>query len=647
MLPKNPFNSTYSEMIDSNDTFLSLFDVSFMKYVHKDEGPFIYEDMFWLTVFFSSALGGGKSSMLHFFSPAVLDTVLQSRDTYREHYNFLKGLNVLDEQKIKLLSIYISCARNYEIIDDIYENGKRKVAFFALMNVRILKEALKSILTLKHISTQDLDSITFSMIPSELNAVFQPDWTGQNFYEWAIKEENRICQALNSMDDTASFSFIHGYLSVIQLFEADNVLFNGERIVDKVLFLFDDIHRLTKYQREQLRQSLFTVRVKVGVWLAQRTYGLDDKEVLGLDGTYGREYITRRFDADNQQRLFSDTVLQQIADKRVMVAQGITAHSFQTCIDDVINWDGDNKFYKILEKVREKLEETLKPYAALADVLIGLNQGKELLEQVINLRIVKILVDRISTKQQMFLAPLFVTFSNKEISKAIDNQALRSVALYYISIENSLPFYYGFDKLLQLASNNVFQFLSFAGAIFERRLSYQYRAQKGYIKVTAAEQDRIVRNLAKRKWDELKTAFIDAAKIMDLLSNIAYIGVKTRMQGTASYAGGAYTGIGIREVDFNALMNKDEKLRSLAGQCVSNNLLIKQAIKQGKKDELYIVLYLNRWVCVHFGLPLAYGGWKSCNKELFQRIFTKDAMEFAECYDGGKQREKAGSKTSY
>ena len=78
------------------------------------------------------------------------------------------------------------------------------------------------------------------------------------------------------------------------------------------------------------------------------------------------------------------------------------------------------------------------------------------------------------------------------------------------------------------------------------------------------------------------------------------------MQGTASYAGGAYTGIGIREVDFIALMNKDEKLRSLAGQCVSNNLLIKQAIKQGKKDEL------------------------------FQRIFTKDAMEFAECYDGGK-----------
>ena len=86
-----------------------------------------------------------------------------------------------------------------------------------------------------------------------------------------------------------------------------------------------------------------------------------------------------------------------------MVAQGITAHSFQTCIDDVINWDGDNKFYKILEKVREKLEETLKPYVALTDVLIGLNQGKELLEQVINLRIVKILVDRISTKQQMFL----------------------------------------------------------------------------------------------------------------------------------------------------------------------------------------------------------------------------------------------------
>lgn len=641
MLPKNPFNSTYSEMIDSNDTFLYLFDVSFMEHDYKDEGTFINEDMLWRIVFFSSALGGGKSSMLHFFSPSVLDTVLQSRDTFSEHYKFLKGLNVLDEKKINLLSVYISCARNYETIDDIYENGKRKVAFFALMNVRILKEALKSILTLKHANSESLSRMTFSNIPSELNGIFHPNWTGQNFYEWAIQEENRICQALNNMDDTVNFSFIHDYLSVIQLFEANNVCFDGERIVNKVLFLFDDIHRLTKFQRDQLRQSLFIVRAKVGVWLAQRTYGLDDKEVLGLDGTYGREYVTRRFDSDNQQRLFSDNVLLKIADKRVKAAQGISSNSLKACIDDEINWDNETKLNKVLENARDKLEETLRPYAALTDVLIEINQGKSLLDQVINLRTVKILVDRISTKQQTFLGPLFVTFTNKEITKALEDQTMRSIALFYASIENKLPFYYGLTKILQLASNNVFQFLFFTGAIFERRLSYQYRAQKGYNKVTALEQDKIIRSLAKRKWEELKTAYVNSGKIADLLSNIAYIGVKARIQGTASYAGGSYTGIGIREDDFITLMKNDERLRSLAGQCVSNNLLIKQAIKQGNKNELFIVLYLNRWVCVFFDLPLAYGGWKPCNKELFQQIITWEPFKFAESYDGGKRREKA------
>ena len=86
MSPKNPFNSSYTEMIDSNETFLSLFDATFMEHEYSEnEGKFIEEEMFGKIVFFSSALGGGKSSLFHFFSPSVLDTIIQSKDSFSDN----------------------------------------------------------------------------------------------------------------------------------------------------------------------------------------------------------------------------------------------------------------------------------------------------------------------------------------------------------------------------------------------------------------------------------------------------------------------------------------------------------------------------------------------------------------------------------
>ncbi len=638
MLPKNPFNSSYTEMIDSNETFLSLFDATILDHDYNDNGDkFVDEEMFGKIVFFSSALGGGKSSLFHFFSPSVLDTIVQSKESFAENYRYLKQIGVINDNKVNLLSVYISCARNYEIIDDIFENGKKSLTFFALLNVRVLKEALKSILVLKRVNADSLKFITFSSIPTELNSVFQLRWNGKDYYEWACEEEKRICQALNDLDDDMKFNSIHSYLSVVQLFEPDNIYYNGEKIVGKVLFLFDDVHRLTQFQKDNLRKSLFIVRAKVGVWLAQRTYGLDDMEILGIDGTYGREFISRRLENVSKKRSSLDSILKKIADKRAKAAQSVNVSSFQACIDNELNWEQDENIKQLLETAYFQVEEALKPFFAVSDIEHFKNSRHDLLQKVIYLRIIKILIDRAANKPQMVLDFFFLAPSEEEIVKATSDSDLNHRALYYISIENSLPFYYGLEKLFLLSSNNVYQFLTFAGAVFERRLSYQYSPKKGNDKVSSLEQDKIIHTIAERKWNELRTSFVDAEKIENALINISHIGIKARLSGTASYGGGAYTGIGIRQEEFEYLIQKDAKLRSLLSICVSNNLLSKHSIKQGNKNEIYIVFYLNRWVCVYFNLPLAYGGWKSCNKVLFRQCFLKNSQKFAEDYDGGKK----------
>ena len=627
-------------MIDSNQTFLSLFDESHILKKNDEGEAFITEEMFNKTVFFSSALGGGKSSTFHFFSSGVLETIAQSKEEYLDYYVLLEQLNVIVRGKNRLLGVNISLARNYEIIDDIYENGKRTQALFALLNVRVLKEALKSILVFNRANNDALSLITFADVPEELTGVFQRDWTGKDYYEWACSEENLICEELNDLGDFKAIHFIHNYLSVIQLFEASNIRYDGNPFVEKVLFMFDDVHRLTLHQKKELRESLFVVRARVGVWLAQRTYGLGDEEVLGLDGTYGRDYLTRRFEDYYHRSVKTDKSFQKIADRRAKATQEINVASFQSCIAESIDWERDKVSRKKLEKAYDDLEHFLNAYLLPDEITFLKSRGSTLIDLTVTLRTAKIFIDRKLSHQQLLIDAFFLAPSKEELLKSLEDNSLRSIALYYLCTENDLPFYYGIQKLCSLAFNNVYQFLSFSGAVFERRLSYRYRAKRNStIVVSAAEQDSIIHSVAKNKWEELSVIFANAERVQSFLRNIASIGLATRDVGAASYSGGTYTGIGIKEKYFSELMKENSEIRTTLSQCVSNNLLRKQDIKQGSRDENVVVFYLNRWICAFFNLPLAYGGWKSCSKELFTHIClysNKPFIEYYSNYIGGE-----------
>ena len=643
MLPANPFNSSYSEMINSNLDFLTVFDSSYLSEKVCNDGAFLHEEMLSKTVFFSSASGGGKSSMLHFFTPSVLDAVTHSKEQFLESYEFLEKLGVITNGEVTLLGVNVSCARNYEIIDDIYEDGRRTQVFFALLNIRTLKEALKSILTLKRVNTDALSLITFSEIPTELSGVFSADWNGSDYYKWACEEESRICDALNNMDDIKPMMSIHNYLSIIQLMEPENIRFNGVSFAEKVLFMYDDIHRLTSYQRKMLRESLFVVRARVGVWLTQRTYGLDDNEILGLDGYYGREFISRRFEEPDQTSSKIEKTLIQIADRRAKAAKDENIVCFKSCIEDEIDWRKDADNMKKLQKAETNLNKELSHFLLPEEFLYlktetekqYKNSKSPYYDYILSLRAARIFVDRRLNTRQLSLADLFAAPGREELDKAVKDNVIRDAAKYYLAVEYKLPFYYGMDKLCALSFGNVYQFLNFAGSIFERKLSYRYRTKKNRPShVSPAEQDTIIHSLADRKWEELRVSYVNAEEIMSFLSNIAFIGIKTREIGAASYSGGTYTGFGVREELYKTYLEQNPKAKALIAQCVSNNLLRKRHGKQGKQGEPVVVFYLNRWICVHFYLPLAYGGWRQSNGELVSHMCTDSSSEFASYYSG-------------
>ena len=104
--------------------------------------------------------------------------------------------------------------------------------------------------------------------------------------------------------------------------------------------------------------------------------------------------------------------------------------------------------------------------------------------------------------------------------------------------------------------------------------------------------------------------YVDARSIQSFLDNISSLMIRSRDAERNSYAGGAYTGIGIKNAEIKWMQEREAyaELIDILGRCVASNYLEKRTI--GHQSEEYIVFYINRWLCVHYGLPLSYGGWK-------------------------------------
>ena len=142
-------------MIDSSDSFLALYDYSLFANENSDNRRFLFPEIFSQVVFFSSSPGGGKSSLFHLFSPDVLSNVWNSKEQHKDLWKYLFDLETVDDVGVRMLGIEFSCARNYSIIEDVFDKTLSQQVFFALLNVRLLKESLKSILNLKKATSKE------------------------------------------------------------------------------------------------------------------------------------------------------------------------------------------------------------------------------------------------------------------------------------------------------------------------------------------------------------------------------------------------------------------------------------------------------------------------------------------------------------
>lgn len=608
MLPQNTFLIRQTEKLESESSFINILCPQLI--------GFVDESFFDKTVFINSSPGGGKSTLLKTFSPDVLLELRENneKETYKDTFKLLRNLGVVDEEYIKLLSINVSCAReNYGLIDDLYDNGKAVQIFFQLLSLRILRRTLEAVLKCNQLDSSELNRITFKNIPEEWKVIVNKNDTGEKLYQWTLDEERRLCHSIEEMSMDINTSMLYNNLSILSMIGNGNILLSGVPIIQKILVMFDDIHSLSIKQRDLLRNVIFTLRPNVAIWMTQRTIALSKDEIFGNNGQVHREYtiinINERVQRDKPAFY---KALKDVADRRVSISY--KDEGLEDKLEKELTKESKKKLEAIRSKIQAKIDIYCKGndnYTNVYDYLLKRHFSSDL-ESVTAWQVLLILIQR-EQKRAQYVWPFVSIFGIDEFE--IEFKKLKKDAEYLVRYNYKLPMYYGMADMQVISSNNVEQFLDFAGEIFEFRIALDYASKKKRgVLISQENQDKILTKCAEEKWDDILRTFSRGTEIQTFIANVAKLGTDGLKKNTASYSGGTFTGIGIKSSDIKAELENEQlsDLMSVLKICVAYNLFSAQDIKHGiaENDTVYKVFYLNRWICVKFRLPLGYGGWK-------------------------------------
>ena len=141
---RNPFKLRNSEKIDKEIGFLRLFSpLALEALVQKHKLGVLWGNV----LLIHSSPGGGKTSLLRAFEPGSLTTLWNSKSAsdYRDLFNTLKGIDVINKSEVKLLGVSLPCTRNYQVLEELnISEAQKKRLFFSLLNSRVILSTLRA-----------------------------------------------------------------------------------------------------------------------------------------------------------------------------------------------------------------------------------------------------------------------------------------------------------------------------------------------------------------------------------------------------------------------------------------------------------------------------------------------------------------------
>lgn len=611
---RNPFKIRASEKIDSDDGFLRLFSPYVLESLREkyDEGK-LWDDVLYI----HSSPGAGKSSLIRVFEPSCLRILLNSKSSpdNSELFNSLKKLDVVSNDKLKVLSVLIPCTRNYEVIEElkIPEYQKNRL-FFSLLNARFILTTLRNICTFSNKKfPEELSVIEFNYNnPHNYFKTLEVPCNGKNLYDWASNIERNIYKSIDSflpLDDNE----IEGHDELFSLISLshESLTIEGKEICSRILYVLDDAHKLSINQRKFLKKYLAEQRGNFSIWVSERLEALDAIENIG-------SFLERDYNEINLENFWRrypgkfDRILRNISDKRAGISTEDIS-SFQNYLANNLNEERYKEQFKVYIQNKltsfYKIAEFTNKFDDWIDYAKNFS-GSEF-EKAQFMSEMDIIINRSLGREQLSFE---FALSIEELNAKLEAD-ISSAATLFLTSEINLPFYYGFSSLVKGSSHNIEQFLSFSGTLFEEMISKKSKGDN--VTIEDQEQQKLLKNIVNEKWKELKRIIPYADITIRFLNSLGEFANKETYKPNAPYARGV-NGFAIKQNDSLKLIDEKvwtedpvyEPLINVLSTCVAYNLLEIHVTNQGKKGQSWHVYYLNRWLCILFDLPLSYGGFR-------------------------------------
>jgi hypothetical protein len=612
---RNPFRLRRSESIDNETTFLSLFEPGILDIV-PTESPL--ESVHILR----SAAGGGKTSLIRLFTPSVLLTLSsqQTNANVRELHQRMKDLGAIGDGGPRVVGVMLTCGRGYSMLQDLdVEQSRRDRLFFGLLNSRIILAVLRGAIALKRLPyPEGLDSIEVELVnkPPSLQQL-QATCTGTELHRWAEQREATLCESLDSLGPLQAETLPgDDGLHSLDVVRPDRILVDGKPVAERVLLMMDDIHNLTNHQRSLLIQTVIDARSAVGVWIAERFEALSTQEMFSSGAAQGRDYgeILEIESFWRAKHTKFEKLAMKGADRRVQAATGTELDSFLSCLQDSLSGpEWEKRFEEIATELAERVRSQHGTKVRFSDWIKIREQSEgSPQERALEWRALEILIHRESRKQQKGLFdddPL----DEEELAKREDS-SLNNAAELFLAKEFGLPYYFGPERISRLASLNIQQFLGLSGEIFEEAAAAELLRRP--IALPPERQHALMKRMAKQLWDEIPRKVRHGRELRQFINSVGTFAHEYTYRPTAPNDPGV-TGTAIKMSEraklFDEATSKKRielaRLADTLASALAHNLLVAQLDYSCKKEK-WMVLNLNRLLCVHFDLPLGYGLYK-------------------------------------
>ncbi|MEQ8176417.1 MAG: hypothetical protein ABRQ26_15305, partial [Syntrophomonadaceae bacterium] len=498
------------------------------------------------------------------------------------------------------------------------DNGRKEALFFTLLNSRVLMRIIEAVCADFGVDlSEGIKHIDFDITNKAFISLFK-SVSGKESYNEAEIIENEICNLADSVLINYDFPTVNELL-LWNVIERGTILYKQKPINKKLLIMLDDIQDLSPKQRiliSKLLQGVFpTAR-----WIAERYQDLRPEDIIEPGANEGREYKIHRLEHwASQSKAKFQKGLVDIASKRVRMSGIVDVSSFEVLLETVENKTTyESKYCLAVDTIYSRINSNSQ-YGFNDWINKTINMEGNLFEKAVALRELEILIERKKRRENTLFPE--IEFPVLEMDK-MSSTSVQNAAKLFISKEFKIPYYFGIDILKTLSSWNIEQFLNICGNLFSEIMAAATLRKSKQPILAAMRQQAIIKDIAKKRLDEMPIRITNGSQIKNLVLNLANLCQKLTYAPNAPYAPGV-TGFAIGSSDWDNLcsssfLEKKPRLKNLAyvlRDAIAYNILEVRMPVFCKHHE-WVVLYLNRLYCANYWLPLDYGGFKEQKLDL-------------------------------